>query len=502
MVMLAKPPLPTNYPFNSPGFLSPGQSVANTMLPWSPSATNPTFRINLPSSSDQLSLNPSLSPITNPEGLPQTTHLSNGTTANALFMPNRQQSSIYLSLPLSPELSANRMLLSKMLLNGSDETRQRVETLRNDGISLMVSPFLPGKLIVAMHGPAGKEREMAQAMLTLLLNPKWTPADFEQTRQNITHSLEDFSRKPNLPLKVGMNRALYGENQPYSLTPNQEIALMAQQTPQNLRTALQRVTQATSSAMISIAAPLPTGLQLAILDQATQETGWLHNPFAAAKTPEISSAVSPQAFQKMLFIPSDTLKRAQIELTFQAPPPGDRDYPAFLLLKNILAGHSEGSLFERLRTQDGLVYAAMVYGGMPLGQQSRYNASIEVDFDKIGPAASELMAITRQLASQPVSGATLETAKRRFLLTTRNSEQTASGTLASNMPWMTSNLPPPPIAAMQNAIASITPADIQRISQRIFNTPNSIQLLGISAPSNVLRQWFPNAPIISPPLFG
>lgn len=489
MVLLAPPSLSSSY--------SP---YTGAMKPFSPNPTQPSFALT-PPSADQLSLKPTLSPITNPEGLPQTTRLSNGASASAIFMPNRQQSSIYMMLPLSPELAGSRVLLSRMLMNGSDDTRQRVEALRNQGMSLSIHPYLPGTLALTMHGPAGRERDMMRTMLTFLLHPQWTSEDFEQTRQNIRHHIEDQAKDPETALRIGLMQAIYGKNQPYSLTPGQQMILMAQQTPQSMGAALQRVTQGTANAMISMAAPLATGAQLAILDQTVQEIGWTPNPFTTS-FPRVSSAISPTAFQKVAFIPSDTLKRAQIQLCFEVPPPGDRDYPAFLLLKNILAGHSEGSLFERLRTNDGLVYGASVYGGMPLGNQALYNAAIEVDFNKIGPAANELMAITRQLAEQPVSVPTVETAKRRFLLNIRDAEQTASGTLGNNAPWQLYGLPPPSMTELQNTIARLTPADIQRVSQRLFKPTNNVQLLGISAPTPVLRQWFPNAPLTPVSLFN
>jgi zinc protease len=493
MVILSRPPLTANYPLN--GYPpQPGRSTnfSSTPIP------APAFALT-PPSGDQLALKPVPSPISNPEGLPQTTHLGNGATASAIFMPNRQQSSLYLMLPLSPELAGSRILLSRMLMNGSDDTRQRIETLRNEGMSLSIHPYLPGTLALTMHGPAGKEREMTRAMLTFLLNPQWTANDFEQTRQNILHHLEDQAKQPETTIRLGLMRTLYGNDQAYSLTPGQQMMVMGQQTPQNMLASLQRLNQSTTNAMISMAAPLATGEQLAILDQTVQEIGWNHNPFTSP-LPRVSAAISPTAFQKMAFIPSDTLKRAQIHLCFEVPPPGDRDYPAFLLLKNILAGHTEGSLFERLRTQDGLVYGASVYGGMPLGNQSLYNAAIEVDFDKIRPAANELMAITRQLASQPVGAPTVETAKRKFLLNIRNAEQTASGTLSSNAPWQLYGLAPPSMNELQNAIARLTPTDVQRVAQRVFNTPNNVQLLGISAPTSVLKEQFPNAPLTPVPL--
>lgn len=422
--------------------------------------------------------------------------LSNGARATLLCMPNRRQSTLYLTLPLSPELSGLGGLFTGLLTNGSDETRQRSEALRQQNI-LVTFTGLTDKLIAVVRGPAGREAEMAQGVLSLLCNPHWTPEDFERLRQNTARLIEDEAQAPDSPLLTAMNRALYGPSNLYSLTPAEHIAKMAIQTPWTLWMALQRTLRATPAAMLMMASPRPESEQGAILDWTIRQVGWGGNPFMAA-LPPVSSAIAPSAFQGLLLTPNNTLKRARIDIIWQAPPPGDRDYPAFLLLRHILGGQMKGSFFERLRMQDRLVYGVPTHSGSRLGEQSRYHAGIEVDFDKIAPGERELLAVAQEAALHPVAGDVLDTAKRHFLLELRSAEQTTWRTLLNAEPWLLRDQSPPSPEMMENAIAQVTAEDVQRVAQRIFSIPGKLQLVGISAPASILRRCFPGYPLTPP----
>jgi predicted Zn-dependent peptidase len=409
-------------------------------------------------------------------------------------MPNRQQSALYLTLPISPELTGMGGLIAGLLTNGSDETRRRSEALRQRNI-LISFTGLPDKLVAAVQGPAGRESEMAQGVLSLLCNPHWSPDDFERLRQNTAHLIEDEAKAPNTPLVTAMKRALYGPSQPYSLTSAERIAKMAAQTPPMLWMALQRSLSATPAAMLMMASSRPEHEQQAILNQAIRQSAWVGNPFLAATLPPIPATVAPSAFQGLLLTPNETLKRARIEVVWQVPPPGDRDYLAFLLLRHILGGQMKGSFFERLRTRDGLVYGVPTHSGSHLGGQFRYHASIEVDLDKIVPGEQALLAVAQEAALRPVAGDVLDTAKRNCLLELRSADQTSWRTLITAEPWLLCDRPPPSRQDMENAIANITADDIQRVAQRIFAAPDKLQLVGVSAPAPVLQRCFPGYPL-------
>jgi zinc protease len=440
---------------------------------------------------------------------PQNQILSNGLHTHFLWLPQRQQSAMELALPLSPQSTGLSTLFSSLLVNGSDETRQRMERLQNHDIQLNFDST-PSQLLISARCPTSREAEMTQGVLQLLCKPSWQNPDFERLRENTARQLDDASKRPMAPLRSVMAQLLYGPEKPYSYTAAENIAQMQGQTLEGLKQLWQESLQG-SPISIMMASPLPVQTQQQMLEQSIQTNDWQRNPFRtssgqrlaniSSKTSPftgVSSATSATVHSGLLLVPNESIKRARILLRCQSPQPGEIDYPAFLLLKNILGGHTEGSFFERLRTQDGLVYSVSSSSGLPLGDKGSYNASLEVDFGKIAPSLNGLLAVTQNNARQLPNADMLETAKRRFLLSLSENAQTAWSTLDSNEPWLLRDLPPPGDAELRDAIQHVQPKDVQRVAQQIFASPSQLQIVGVAAPSKVLKEVFPGLPLAQP----
>lgn len=445
---------------------------------------------------------------------PQGALLMNGASAYFIHTPEMKQSTVRLQIALPPGVSGSAGLLVRLLMDGSDATRQRLSQLNNQGLNL-VALSVTDTLILIASGRSGDEPKLVNALLEILCRPTIQSADFERIRSHEKQKLQEIMQAGGTPLEMVTERHLYGASQPHSLTPQEIAQKLSMQTPNSVLNLHQQALQATGSVTWAMASSLAPASQYQLLNQASQSIGWTGN---RSVLPPFSTRLNPNApARSMLLVPNDRLKRALIQMTWQAPlpqrSPNNEDYAAFTLLQHILGGRLEGSFFKTLRTDQGLVYGIDAATSGRLGDtQAKYQADIEVDFDKIGPALNALRQVTQTLVSKPVAADVLTMAKNSFLFDLRDRNQTASGLLGQSTPWLLNNLPPPSMETFQKAIAAVRPEDIQRVAVRVFGLPQGImpspagamlpvarEVIGVSAPASALKRWFPNMPLTLPP---
>ncbi len=82
------------------------------------------------------------------------------------------------------------------------------------------------------------------------------------------------------------------------------------------------------------------------------------------------------------------------------------------------------------------------------------------------------------------------------MLSLNSAKQTPDGLASMGLPNIMADLPPKHPYRIQAEIAQVTPADIMRVARRMFASPMGNMTMGISGPAQVLKQWFPNSPVI------
>jgi len=431
---------------------------------------------------------------------PVSIELKNGTKIDLLQTPNRHQSAIDFILPLSHELNGSTSLLKGLLMDGSEETRQQVADLQEKDICIGISSTY-NKLLLSARCPKGKEETMIKGLIKLLQQPNWSNEDFKRLSEESKSAIQEQVHNPDFPLKLSLLEALYGLHQPYSLTPQDCVEkINAQSLDKVLHQLQSSITE--QPLHILMASPISLTEQNTLIKKQMEAWQLKPNPFKPSENIlSIGQDTDKPGKVGLLLIPNDTIKRARINIVSQAIKPGESDYPAFLVLNMILGGHAEGSFFNKLRTQDGLVYGVSTErSSLPVGTGRWYEVSMECDFNKIPPAIHDLLAVTQNAINKPPSPELLQTSKEQFLLALSERTQTAWGSVLNEEPWLIENLPPASEQDLQNAVKQVSAEDVHRVAQKIFASPQRTQLIGVSAPTTTLKQSFPSLPLTQPVL--
>jgi len=443
---------------------------------------------------------PALSSSQSPTGVSQMDSLSpvssytlaNGATGHFMQMRGQQKSMFSLMLPIDALSPGIEGLLSDVLEEGSEGTKRFIARLRDQDMIVGFSR-LDNRLWVHGSSPVGQEPEMLKSLLTLLTRPAVDSASFSTLQAKSIANEQGRITNPDILLATAMLKQLYGANHTFALEPRQRMTALGQLDLPGLMAQHNRMLQAVGKAQAIMISPLPPQAQRQVLDEAIREVGWFRNPYV----PDSGNAAgmnlpNPQGAAPPVLVPNESLKRALVKTIWKMPDPHDPDYAASLLIQDALRGTSTGSFFQTLRTDHGLVYGVAQAEGKPLGQGLCYNVGVEVDFGKIGQALDDLGQVTRNLAQSPMTPAMMDTLKRKSLLNIRDMFQMPQVASIFYFPWLKTGTTPPDLNRLQASIEQVTPQDIQRVASRIFLDPSSgFQLAGVSAPSAVLRQWFP-----------
>lgn len=424
--------------------------------------------------------------LTGPDRI-QTGRLLNGATGHFVQMPNQQQSVLHILLPLNTIPPGTEYLLMDLLEEGSEATKQMLSQLRDRGIR-MSTGRLDGKLTLRVIGQAGQEGLMAQAALGLLTNPVVDPVNFRSLQAKMYSNYQGKLSNPDIQLANAMDKRIYGPGHMFCLTPDERMAIIARQTLPELLGRFRQALQQPGAAQMMMISSQPAAVQQQLTDAAIQSAGWFPNPYAVngAQFPDFPLPNPASGIQTVL-VPNETLKRALIRETWRVPDARDPDYPAFLLLRQLLQSTSAGSFFQTLRTDHGLVYSIGQSEGSRLANGMRHNITLEVDFDKIGAALADVRQVTQNLGVNQVSPAFLETLKRKAMLSLRDLMQMPQGADALYSSWLQLGATPMSMPQLQAALNRVTPEDLRRVANKVFNPADGYQVVGISAPSAVLQ---------------
>ncbi|MBX2859671.1 MAG: insulinase family protein [Vampirovibrio sp.] len=424
---------------------------------------------------------------TSPIGPVVKSRVMNGAAAHLQQVQGQKVSQISVILPVGPLFPSVQSLVPGLLTNGSAATKALVTQAAADGIDITA---IPGgeKIILSLSSPIGKETAMIQTAMQLLTRPVVDPVTFNTLKQDQIEAFRKLLDDPKVPVFDALGKQLYGMQHPYGISVPDLYADLVKQDAKTLMDVYQFALGKPKEASVLFVSPLPVAQQQALLDQGIQSARWFANPYHQGPFPATPRVQKRQGKIPPVLIPSNKVQRAHIVRAWQAPTVESVDYPAFVLITQLLGGMT-GGWFKELRTRQGMVYSTQQ--GYNLQKNGAdYNVSAEVNFDKVGPALQSMDRVIQELISQPVDLQTLEKVKLKYMREVRTQTQSSEGIAAVNLDRLTDDHMPLHPNDLIARMMAVTPQDIQRVAATVFGPQSGFEITGVSAPAGVLQQWF------------
>lgn len=421
--------------------------------------------------------------------------LDNGTTGYFMQKPGARKSSFQLTIPTRVLPPGVDDLLAFSILQGSMTTKRQLEDWHRQGLSIEAGKDARNLSIWA-EIPAGQEMMMAKAVMNLLTQPLVDPAMFNTQKTKLIQTNQQNAADPDDLLETAMARRIFGPDHPFSRNTQQKIADLSGQTLSSVMAYHPTLLQLIGQGRAMMISPLPIENQRQTLMSAFYNVNAMPSPVSTNLRSPVDRPVLTGHWNVLL--PNESVERALVKASWQVPDPRDPDYPTFLLLRGLMLGTGKYSFFKSLRTDDGLVYAIPLADPLQLPQGRTFTPSVKVEFSKLGRAIEDMRNVTQRLCdpSKPIDPIELDAIKREQLLNLRRACETSDATGEFYSPWLSyPDATPPNLQDLQTALNRVTSQDIQRVAQRIFGNPNSLRLMGVSAPTQVLQQWFPGQPL-------
>ncbi len=303
----------------------------------------------------------------------------------------------------------------------------------------------------------------------LAMNPGFTTEDIELVRERILTGLRGRDDTPEGSLASLEEKVIYAGH-PYSNDPNGTTETVSRFKAEDLRAYYQKIMQ-TSQLLLVIVGDVDAA---AVQKMIAGTLGKL--PRGAYK----AKPVPTMSFTKSTVdVTSRSLQTNYVEGIFAAPSLGSPDYYAMRVAVSILAGR----VFQEVRVKNNLSYAP----GAEMSNMAANTGNISVSAVEANRAVGLMLAEINGLRTIPVERADiLETGG--FFLTNYYIKQETNAAQAADLAtyeligggWRNS-------VEFLDRIRSVTPADVQRVSQTYFT---NIRFVVIGNPAQIDRSVF------------
>jgi zinc protease len=160
------------------------------------------------------------------------------------------------------------------------------------------------------------------------------------------------------------------------------------------------------------------------------------------------------------------------------------DYPTMLVINQILgaAGSFESRLWQEMRQKRGLVYSV---NSSVVASRERGDFRIELNASpsRVPEAVRFVRDELRRLQNEPVTATELGEAKLRLVGDALLDEASADGQVGQVLDIASNGLPANYYGTMNDRLAAIAPADVQRVAKRYLNPDKLIEIFaGPSGP--------------------
>ncbi|MEM0951300.1 MAG: insulinase family protein [Cyanobacteria bacterium P01_H01_bin.74] len=467
-------------------YFNPRPMATGLPKPTKPTATNqwpisqqPYYQVNIPALRIQQ------------QGPVMAGRLSNGVKAYMTPLHFVNRSAVSLKIPIGEVKPGTEALLLGLLSSGSEQTQALAEHISTRGMHLMFA-VSDDQLIVSGSSPVGREAELLDHIFQLLLNPKVDEFTVNHLKEQYLQNKKSLLNDPDVCLNRRLLQEVYGKKHRYSISLHQQMKRIKNTSVDKLMRQFSTGLQSLSGLSVAMVSPYAASDQYSLLNNAIasaeKKYQWFpKNAVVASKTklPEKKSE------QPLVVQVNNTLKSALVKMQWTVPDCSDPDYPAFFLLSDILEGTSPASFFSTLRTRDGLVYSVSSHSGSPIGGRKKlYEVGLEVSPEKIQHSILDLREVTKKLCSLPIAPDVLQLSKRKFLLDIRDATQRSGTVLQFQNSWLKNNCTPVDLNRFLLQINAVTPQDIMRVANRIFNTESGAAyvITGVSAPQQAFSK--------------
>lgn len=303
----------------------------------------------------------------------------------------------------------------------------------------------------------------------LVMNPGFAAADVDLVRERMLTGLRGSEDSPEGSLASLEEKVIYAGH-PYSNDPSGTIETVSRFRAEDLRAYHQKIMQTSQLLLIIVGDIDAAGVQKMVADTLGKLPRGTYKP----------KPVPAIGFSKpTLDVTSRALQTNYVEGIFAAPSLGNPDYYAMRVAVSILSGR----VFQEVRVKNNLSYAP----GAEMNNMAANTANISVSAVEANRAVSLMLSEINRLKTVPVERTDiLETGG--FFLTNYYIKQETNAAQAADLAtyeligggWRNS-------VNFLDRIRSVTPADVQRVSQTYFK---NIRFVVIGNPAQIDRNIF------------
>jgi zinc protease len=354
-------------------------------------------------------------------------------------------------------------------------SKQIAEQIDAMGASLSSSAgFGAGAAVISASGLSDTFDQWFPLVTDVLLHPSFPSEELEQYRNRAKPALLQQRTQPNFLANQAMNRALYGTfpaavvtSTPESLDALTPMALAdwhdRRYSPQNT--------------LIAIAGDVHSTQIIAKLRKSLG--GWKHPKVPVA----LPAAPPPAADAKVFLVDRPGSVQTTLLMGNLAIARTDPDYPALVVLNEVLGAGAASRLFLNLREEKGYTYG--VYSNLIARKYpGPWTAGGDLRTEVTDGAMTEFLRELNRIREEQVPETEMDAARRaivaRFALSLESPQQLIGYAVLRKA----YNFPADYWDKYPAAISSVTSADVQRVAQKYIN-PATMQLVAVGDASKI-----------------
>lgn len=356
-------------------------------------------------------------------------------------------------------------------------SRQIAEQLATlgGGFSAGAAPS-SGETSISIAGLTDNADKILAIAADIVRNPAFPDAELAKYKSRFLSQLQQQRATPGFVAQEEFMRAVYGTHPGSYVVPPEKV--------------LRGLTRADLAGYHKTHYTASNGIVLAYGDFTLKELvqklerafgDW---PKGDARTISLP-ALTPPAKPRVLLVDRPGSVQTSLWLGGLGIERRNDDYFAVLVMNHILGGGPASRLFINLREDKGYTYGVYSYFN-----GSRFPGVMLATTDVRTPvtdgAMHELMAELRRIGSEPVSEQELKNAKRALIggfALSLDSPQTLIGNLATQKIY---NLPVDYWDTYPQRVEAITPADVQRVAKKYFDT-SRLQIIAVGDGASVKK---------------
>ena len=364
------------------------------------------------------------------------------------------------------------------LLDQGTKTRtskQIAEQIDSLGASISASaPFGSGSTVVNASGLSDTFDQWFALATDVLLHPTFPADELMQYQSRAKPALLQQRSQPNFLANQTMSRALYGSYPASVVTPTPES--IDAMTPAMLadwhdkRYAPQNTILAISGDVHAEALIPKLRLWLAEWKSSKVSVKFPPSPAAQVKT-KVFLVDRPGSVQTTLLMGNLAIDRT------------NPDYPALVVLNEILGGGAASRLFLNLREEKGYTYG--VYSNLVARKYAGpWTAGGDLRTEVTDGAMTEFLRELNRIRDEKVSDAELDPAKRSIVAHFALSLESPQQVIGYAITRKAYNFPPDYWDKYPAQIAAITADDVQRVARKYIN-PATMQVVAVGDASKI-----------------